>query len=306
MPTLNEVKEQVIVVHSVGDFTNALQQIATMRMMQVRDKVLRSRPFIEAATAMLREIQTARDSMDQGVLSKAAKKKLEKEQADAKAKGEQIPTAPVNTTGPQRRAVIVLTSNQGLSGRYNIEIYQKVEKLLGQEKDADFFVIGKKGQEYFASGHFKINSFPYEVADNFSIEDLRRLINLFDYYQTITLVYSRFINTATREVVAVSVVSPVLENTEEETKQPGKYIFDPDVDKLIEGVSKKLRAALFQQQIFDSRLAQFAAQMVGMKTASDNATKLLGELQLEYNKQRRKMIDKKISEVFAGSATWQS
>jgi F-type H+-transporting ATPase subunit gamma len=74
---------------------------------------------------------------------------------------------------------------------------------------------------------------------------------------------------------------------------------------MIDGVSRSLRAALFQQQIMDARLSQFSAQMIGMKTSSDNAEKLLAELRLEYNKQRRKMIDKKISEVFAGSAMWK-
>ena len=295
MPTLNEVKEQTIVVNSVGEFTNALQQIATMRMMQVRDKVLRSRPFIEAATDMLREVQSVRDAMDQALLYPTKKKGKKAE-----------PVAPAQSSG--RRAVIIITSNQGLSGRYNIEIFQKVERLIETEKDSDFYVIGKKGQEYAGSGRIKIHAYPYEVVDNFTIEDLKRLIAVFDYYQQVTLVYSRFINTATREVVTLSVVSPVLapDPEAEKKQQPGKFIFEPDIDHMIEGVSKKLRGALFQQQILDARLAQFAAQMVGMKTASDNAVKLLADLRLEYNKQRRKMIDKKIGEVFAGSATWQA
>jgi F-type H+-transporting ATPase subunit gamma len=54
----------------------------------------------------------------------------------------------------------------------------------------------------------------------------------------------------------------------------------------------------------DGRLAQYSAQMLGMKAATDNAQTLLGDLRQEYNKARRKMIDKKISEVFAGSALW--
>lgn len=287
MSAINEVKEQMIVVRSVGDFTNAIQQIATMRMMKLRDKVLQSRAFVETATAMLQEVISVRTSLEAAALKKPKKGESPK---------------PAIT----RRAVIVITSNQGLTGAYNIEIYKRVEKLLATEQDSDFYIIGKKGQEYFAGGRMKVENFPYEVPDNFGIEDLYRLIRVFDHYGQITLVYSRFINTATRDVVATSIVNPIPEESEQDKKQPGKYVFEPGIDELIEGISKKLRAALFQQQIFDARLSQFAAQMVGMQTASDNAKELLDDMQLEYNKQRRKLIDKKISEVFAGSATWMS
>jgi F-type H+-transporting ATPase subunit gamma len=290
MSTINEVKEQMIVVRSVGDFTNAIQQIATMRMVQLRSRVLKSRPFVEAASTMLKEVNSIRNSLDTASLMKLDKTKKNE------------PPKPHNT----RRAVIVITSNQGLTGPYNIEIYQRVEKILDLEKQSDFYVIGKKGQEYFAGGKFKVNNFPYEVPDDFTLEDLRRLVRVFDYYGQLTLVYSRFINTATRDVVATSIVNPIPEDTELDEKQPGKYTFEPGINELIEGISSKLRAALFQQQIFDARLSQFSAQMIGMQTASDNAKTLLSDLQLEYNKQRRKLIDKKISEVFAGSATWMT
>ena len=154
----------------------------------------------------------------------------------------------------------------------------------------------------------KVTNYPYEVKDTFTIADLQRLIRLFDYYSHITLVYSRFINTATHEVVVLSVVTPVPEEPPlakgEKREKKGKFIYEPDILELIENISKKLRGALFQQQILDARLAQHSSQMIGMKTASDNANNLLADLRVDYNKQRRKMIDKKISEVFAGSALW--
>lgn len=308
MPTINEIKEQMIVVGSVGGFTNALQQIATLHMMRMRDQVVKSRPFVEAANEMMQELIGLRSQMqieDMAMLKRQAK------------------NAGINVGG--RRAVIVITSNQGLTGRYNIEIYQRVEKMLEAEKDADFFVIGKKGQEFFGGGHFKVKYFPYAVPDDFGVGDLQRLTTLFDLYDHVTLVYSHYINSATHEVVAISVIAPVTpeeevapENgqspvpAEPEGRKKGKhkepsgpkFIYEPEIDDIISGVSKKLRAALFQQQILDARLAQHASQMIGMKTASDNANTLTDELRVEYNKQRRKMIDKKISEVFAGSALW--
>ncbi len=276
-------------IRSVGEFTNAMQQIATLRMMRLRDNVLASRPFVEAALDMLRELNAMREQLEAEERMKLSKKKG---------------AVAGPTTG--RRAVIVVTSNQGLTGHYNIAIYNKVEKILETEQQSEFFVIGKKGQEVFAGGKYKVQAYPYEVPDDFTIADLMRLIRLFDYYEHITLIYSRYFNSAKQEVVVTSIVTPEVEATPDNERQPGKYLYEPDLYELIGGVTKNLRGALFQQQILDSRLAQYSAQMVGMKTASDNATGLLSEMQLEYNKARRKLIDKKISEVFAGSATWQS
>jgi len=287
--TINEIKDQMVTVQSVGGFANAMQQIATMRMAHLRAKVLASRPFVEEAVVMMQELATLQNMMAHKDLYK-----LDKKHQDEAAK----------KFHNGRRAVIVITSNQGLTGHYNIEIFQKLEKLLVDEKDADFFVIGKKGQESFATGKYKVQYFPYEVGENFVIEDLKRLIDLFDYYEDIVLLYSRYLNSAKRDVVITSIVKPELEESEEVKRQPGKYIFEPDIFVLSQSIGHKLRGALFQQQIFDSRLAQYSAQMVGMKTASDNAVDLLADLRLEYNKQRRKMIDKKIGEVFAGSALW--
>jgi F-type H+-transporting ATPase subunit gamma len=290
MSTLNEIKEQVTVVASLGEFTNALQQIATIRMVRLRDKVLQSRPFVQAASEMLTELSGLRNGMraDELVL-------LEKKHGGSET-----------THKGAGSAVIIITSNAGLTGRYNPEIFAKAEGLLKEKKDSDIFVIGKKGQEYFGNERrFHIKLFPYEVPDTFGIEQLRRLIGLFDYYQEVTLLYSRYLNSAKRDVVVTSVVLPAEDSLElTEAKGKGKYTFEPDIFDLIDGISAKLRAALFQQQLFDARLAQNSSQMIGMKTASDNAVGLLADLRQEYNKQRRKMIDKKIGEVFAGSALW--
>ena len=289
MPTLNEIKERMTVVRSLGEFTNALQQIATIRMVRLREQVINSRPFVTVANEMLLELSGIRNGMDATDLLSIEKKYPED-------------VARYQSTKP---AVIIITSNQGLTGRYNIEIFQKANELLESKKDADFYVIGKKGIEYFRSERFKIRVFPYQVPETFDISDLTRLVGLFDVYHEITLLYSRYLNSAKRDTVITTVVRPAEEELElQEQKGQGHYSFEPDLPDLIDRISGKLRAALFQQQLFDARLAQNSSQMIGMKTASDNAVGLQAELQQEYNKQRRKMIDKKIGEVIAGSALW--
>jgi len=144
MATLNEIKEQIIVVRSVGEFTNALQQIATIHMVKLRDRVLASRPFVQLANEMLTELSGIRNGMQTQALL-AMEKSHPKEAKQAAG----------------QTAVIVITSNQGLTGRYNIEIFQKLEKVFADHPDSDYYVIGKKGQEYFQGAKVKVRSFPY-------------------------------------------------------------------------------------------------------------------------------------------------
>lgn len=291
MASLNETKEKIAVVKSVGGFANAMQQIAAMRMVALRDKVLASKRFVDEATEMLRELTLYKELFYQEEIGKGKKKPESLPQDEVKVK----------------KAIIIITSNQGLCGKFNAEIYKKIEtQILANNLDADIYIIGKKGQEHYLNNKkFRFKFYPYTLTDEFTSQELLRLVEMFPYYDRIMMVYSRYLNTINRDVVDTLLVTPPA-NTKAEInpEEKVKFIFEPSVEELIRDISAKLRAAAFQQQILDSRLAQFAAQMVGMQSATENAKGLLEDLNHEYNKIRRKMIDKKISEVFAGSALW--
>jgi len=293
MSSLNEIKEQKIVVKSVGDFADSLQQIAAGRMAKLRRMVEAARKFVQEATIILKELELERA------------KKLEQELGIRKS--ELDPTSKYRPPAELNTAIIVVTSDQGLCGSYNTDILKKVDTVIPEHKHADYFVIGKKGQEAFnklARNH-NLKFFPYNIPEEVNIEDLRPIINMFYHYDQIFLIYSKYINAATREVVFVELSIPniQLEEIKKETVE-GKYIFEPSVDDLIQTLTAKLRYALFRQQILDSKLSLYTAQMMAMKTASDNAVDLLKDLKLQYNKARRKLIDKKIQEVQAGRALW--
>ena len=295
MTSINETKEKIAVVKSVGDFANAMQQIAAMRMVALRDKVLASKRFVDEATEMLRELNLYKELIYQEELD--GKKNKKKEAAEKQPEK------------PLKKAIIIVTSNQGLCGKFNAEIFRKIEgEILANNLDAEIFIIGKKGQEhYLKSKKFTFTFYPYNLPDEFTSQDLLRLVEMFPYYDRVMMVYSRFINTIKRDVVDTLLVTPPTTGNapgEANPEEKVRFIFEPSVEELIRDISAQLRAAAFNRQVMDSRLAQFSAQMVGMQGATENAKVLLEDLNHEYNKIRRKMIDKKIGEVFAGSALW--
>lgn len=323
MSTILEVKEEMAVVSSVGDFANALQQIAAMRMTVARKKVLTGRRFVEVSEQVLdelKELKAIADAKDIADIKKSANKHTTLHQDS------------------ELKAVIVVTSDQGLNGNYNQMVYKKVQEVVDNKDDkypgfgaADYFIIGKKGQEYLRLGKIKVKYFPYALPENFEMKDLERLTKLFRFYTNMLIIYPKYINTTAREIQIISLLTPpevIAEDTniykdkkhkqskedksangpkvKKDIKQIGfqeqdiKFIFEPSLDDLIKDASEKLRGAVIRQEILDARLAHYSSQMVGMKAASDNAIELNNDLKKEYNKIRRKMIDKKIAEVFAG------
>ncbi len=291
MAKINEIKEQKVVVASVGNFANSLQQIATMRMVSLRKAVLDSRRFVDEATIILKEL-------------KREKKRIFTEQLHKVDKNFKFQ---MNT----KKAIIVVSSSQGLCGSYNTEIAKKLEKVIPKHLDEDFFVIGSKGKDIFRKFKRKnpsLKFYPYDIPEEVTINDLKKLISMFIYYDQIHLIYSKYINTSKREVVFLELAEPVVDiettKTGSEEGHEGRFLFEPNIDKLINNVTTKLRYALFRQQILDSKLSLYTAQMIAMQTAADNAVELLKDLQMQYNKARRKLIDKKIQEVQAGRALW--
>jgi F-type H+-transporting ATPase subunit gamma len=291
MPRLNEIKDQQQVVTTVGDFADSLQQIAALRMMRLRQSVLSSKRFVAEATLILRELHLEKQK---------ALKKLKKK-AGRGNRRTPAPPPPVIRT-----AIIVVTSDMGLCGSYNLEINNKLNEVLEEYPDSDYYVIGHKGQHYMKSNrNTNIHFYPYNIPENVGINDLKPLIGMFNYYQQIFLLYSKYINTTTREVDFVELSVPEIEEVEAKKEQvEGKFIFEPGIDHLIDAISARIRYALFRQQILDSKLSLYTAQMIAMKTAADNAEELLKDLRQQYNKVRRKLVDKKIQEIQAGRILW--
>ena len=295
MATVREINEERETVRNVGDFTTSLQQIAAGRMIKLKKLVLAANRFADEATIILRELELEKTKQIERELKIKKSQLGESKETIDKSKEE------------NKSAVIVITSDQGLCGSYNTEIFRKAEEIIPNHLLADYFVIGSKGQDFFKriTKKYKVKYFPYNVPNEIVIEDLRPLISMFYHYDQVFLIFNRYINTATRKAVFIELVVPNIELEElEKEKAEGKYIFEPNLGELITSVSAKLRYALFRQQILDSKLALYTAHMIAMQTASENAKELIEELNLEYRKARRKLVDKKIQEVQAGRILW--
>ncbi len=214
--------------------------------------------------------------------------------------------------------IVVVTSNKGLCGAFNSNLIRQLQVYIKehyfeayQNGNVHLYCIGKKGYDYLKNKPFKIIKHETEIIDSVSFEKSSQLANeLIELYEKelygrIEFYYNRFKNAAvqiiTNEVFLP--VSPLLEQTKNKDKEKylKNYIFEPNVtDILNEILPISLRSQVYKI-LLDSSTAEHGARMTAMHKATDNATEMLHELRLNYNKARQSAITKEILEIVSGA-----
>jgi F-type H+-transporting ATPase subunit gamma len=219
------------------------------------------------------------------------------------------------TTDAGRVLFIVITSNRGLCGAFNSNIVKRAilsihERYYDAYKAGklDIIAIGKKGADQLKSKNYRITATYHHLFDKLNYEQTVQLANLLldDFiqqkYGIIKLIYNQFRNAAVQDV-AEEFFLPILQTTEAEDRYESRmdYIYEPS-DKAIldEMIPYTLRIQLFRT-LLESNASEHGARMTAMHKATDNATELIRELELNYNKARQASITREILEIVGGA-----
>lgn len=217
--------------------------------------------------------------------------------------------------------IVVVTSDRGLCGAFNANIIKaavaKVENEYAAVRKAgnlSMLFVGKKGYEYFAKRYKDctlINDYVGMFADlgfdNVS-QASQRLMDAFEAgtYDKIEVAYGRFKNAAV-QFAEVEQFLPVakLETKEDEEKEKSfkaDYLFEPDMQTLLNSLVPSILQMQFQKFLLDTNASEHGARMTAMDKATENAEELLKELKINYNKARQEAITNEISEIVGGVA----
>ena len=209
-----------------------------------------------------------------------------------------------------RVGMIVISTDRGLCGGLNINLFRKV---LGELREwdkknvpVDIVVVGRKAASFFR----RIKDIKAEVTDlgdQPHLEDLIGTIKvMLDDYRDgnidrLFLMGNEFVNTMTQRP-DIQQLLPVPEDEDEELPDHWDYIYEPEPAELLESILVRYVEAQVYQGVVENVACEMAARMVAMKSASDNAGDIIDDLQLEYNKQRQAAITQELSEIVAGAA----
>ena len=259
--------------------TSAMKMVSAAKLKKAQDAITAMRPYANKLTELLQNLSATMDS-DHGsqfTQQRQVKKLL----------------------------VVAVTSNRGLCGAFNSNVIKTCLSASQQYSEAHvgYLAIGKKANDAF-SKKFTVVSNHSSVFDDLTFANVGKiaeeLMNRFvqGEYDKIELVYNKFKNAATQEVMVENYLPLV---PAEGVKSEGDYIFEPNQGEIVsELIPKALKTQLYKA-IRDSFASEHGARMTAMHKATDNATELRNQLKLTYNKARQAAITNEILEIVGGA-----
>jgi F-type H+-transporting ATPase subunit gamma len=211
----------------------------------------------------------------------------------------------------KRVGYIIVSSDRGLAGGLNNNVFRKllveIRKWQDQGVGVDVVTIGQKASVYFRRIKVEMLASVTHLGDVPHVEQLIGVIKvMLDAYSAgnvdkVFLVYNDFVNTMTQRATFDQLL-PLAAADQTIASHDWDYIYEPDAPAVLEHVLTRYVESLVYQAVLENVASEHAARMVAMKAASDNATKLIGTLQLIYNKARQAAITQEISEIVGGAA----
>ena len=214
--------------------------------------------------------------------------------------------------------IVVITSNKGLCGAFNSNAIKEAVQLA-ERKYSDhvpqgkirYLALGKKGYDMLRKRKVSLEVCNSEIVENPTYENVSEVAySLMDNfsmgrYDSIDIVYNEFINAATQKVVCKQFL-PLLPEDNKADKRKKKvsqtdYIFEPNKEHIIQEIIPQNLKLMLYQALLDSVASEFGARMTSMHQATDNATTLIQELTLQYNKARQAAITNEILEIVGGA-----
>jgi len=217
-------------------------------------------------------------------------------------------------SSPEKVLIVVVTSNRGLCGAFNTNVINEARRVIS-EKYADqlrkdnltLLTIGKKGFDYFRKRKVKMlpeqNSLFNDITfENVSVvaEQIMKSFVLSEY-DSVVIIYNQFKNAAVQNLTN-EVFLPVQTLPSGNVKAtPADYIYEPDKEEIVQELIPKSLKIQFYKAVLDSFVAEHGARMTAMHKATDNATALIRDMTLQYNKARQAAITNQILEVVSGA-----
>ena len=209
--------------------------------------------------------------------------------------------------------IIVVTSDKGLCGGLNTNILRATTNKLREIDTAGGTIlttaIGNKGLGFLNRVGAKVVSFLVQLGDTPHMEKLIGPIKIqLDAFErgeidAVYLAYTRFVNTMTQEPVIEQLLPLTADKLDETNREfSWDYIYEPDAQTVLEELLVRYVEAIVYQAVAENMASEHSARVVAMKAASDNAKKVIDELQLSYNKARQAAITQELSEIVGGAA----
>ena len=284
MPGTKEIRVKIASVKSTQKITKAMQMVATSKMRRAQDRMKQARPYAEKMRRVIGNLAQANPDYRHPFL----------ETREAKNVG-----------------FIVISTDRGLAGGLNANLFKQtllaVKEWQEEGCGVSLCLIGTKGTTFFRRLGLPIVANVSGMGDHPHVHDLIGTVKvMLDAYREgridrLFLLHAQFVNTMTQKPNQVQLL-PVEETPANALAEHWDYIYEPSADAILDGLLMRYIESQVYRGAVENVASEMAARMVAMKAATDNAGKLISELQLVYNKARQAAITKELAEIVGGAA----
>jgi F-type H+-transporting ATPase subunit gamma len=284
MASGKEIRNKIKSVENTRKITKAMEMVAASKMRKAQNRMRAARPYGEKIRRVAANLSHALTEYKHPFL-------VNREQANV--------------------GLIVVTSDKGLCGGLNSNLLRlavvKMKELDAQGKKFQVACIGNKGLGFMQRAGAKVVSHVTGLGDTPHLEKLIGPVKVqLDAYMNgeidaLYIGYTRFINTMKQEPVFEQLL-PLSGEAVGSAKTKWDYVYEPDAKAVIDALLIRYVEALIYQGVAENMASEQSARMVAMKSASDNAKTVIGDLKLVYNKTRQAAITKELSEIVSGAA----
>ena len=290
MATLKQIQKRIGAVKSTQQITKAMKMVAAAKFRKAQEAVIQARPFSRELRSTLSRLAAIHTEVQEHPLV-------------------------VKRESTEKEDLFVLTSDRGLCGSFNSNVLRAVEHYLLDNQDRrdniHLSTIGKKGNRYFKRQKVTIRQ---DVDDLLNKPDYTRAVDLAEdlaerytsgEVDRVTLVYNEF-RSAVQQIVVFRTLLPL------ETPEAGEndlfvdYVYEPDKAALLDRIVRRYLANQIFMNILESVASEHGARMTAMENATENATEMIQDLTLVYNKARQASITRELMDIVGGAEAQQS
>ena len=278
---MKEIKERIDSVKNTSQITNAMNIVSSTKFKRFQVLTLKSRNYARAVN----------EAFDNLVASLTGNKFVI---FDGKPEVKKV-------------GIIVMTSDRGLCGSFNSNTFRRLEsmkkELQKEGKDVSVITIGRKAKEYCKNRDINVDSeytqmIPetmFETGKKISEDVVQFYLN--DFYDEVYMIYSKFVS-AVEYNIQVEKLLPIEKKEGLPTKE---YIFEPSEEEVLNSFVPQVLNIKLYQSLLENSASEHSARMSAMKQANDNASEMIRNLEVQYNRERQGKITQELTEIISGS-----
>jgi F-type H+-transporting ATPase subunit gamma len=280
-----EVRTKIASIKNTQKITRAMEMVAASKMRKTKDRMQATRPYSKKIGQIIKHLAQANPEYNHPYLIARHVKRV---------------------------GVILISSDRGLCGGLNSNLFRKTLAQLmhwdNSNIEVDICTIGTKAFGFFSNLKVNLIGQVSKLGDAPHLNDIVGVIKIMlDAYEEgkidqLYVVSNEFVNTMTQRPTVEQLLPVVASELDENLSGHWDYIYEPDAKEVLDHLLTRFIESKVYQGLVENNACEQAARMVAMKSASDNAGNLIGELQLIYNKARQAAITQEISEIVAGAS----